>query len=192
MNRGDLNRTQRSRSPFPLGSPPKQTTNNATPVFWVKDKETPIDLLPNDLTHEPYHVFRRNALKQREQSGTGNCHRDMDILYQFWSHFLIRNFNTGMYQEFRQIAFDDADKQESTVGIKNLIQYYGEAILGQTIISNDIARDFVDLVMKEKSDTERPAFKKLRAAWRNGAFNVKNRKKIDNIIDADLKAELER
>lgn len=97
-----------------------------------------------------------------------------------------------MYQEFRQIAFEDAAKQDSAVGIKNLIQYYDESILSQKVISDDIARDFVDLVKKEKSGLERPAFDKLRAAWRNGAFNMKNRKKIDNIIDADLKAELER
>ncbi len=97
-----------------------------------------------------------------------------------------------MYEEFRQIAFDDAAKQESTIGIRNLIQYYGESIHGSKVIPDDIARDFVDLVKDEASGKERPAFDKLRAAWRNGAFNMKNRKKIDNILDADLKAELER
>lgn len=97
-----------------------------------------------------------------------------------------------MYQEFREIAFEDAAKQESNVGIKNLIQYYEESILSQKVVSDDIAHDFVELVKKENPKVERPAFDRLRAAWRNGAFNLKNRKKIDNIIDADLKAELER
>jgi la-related protein 1 len=96
-----------------------------------------------------------------------------------------------MYEEFRRIAFEDAAKHDSSAGMKNLIQYYDESILGQKIISDEIARDFVALVKGEMSSTERPAFDKLRAAWRNGAFNMKNRKKIDNIIDAELKAELE-
>lgn len=161
-------------------------------MFWVKDKETPIDSLPNDLTHESYNVFRRTALEQRDSSVTGNCHSDMDVLYQFWSHFLIRNFNTRMYDEFRRFSFEDASDRQSYVGIRNLIQYYDEAIAGQKVISDDIARDFVELVKNEGAASNRPAFTKLRAAWRNGAFNMKNRKKIDNFIDQELRADLER
>ena len=97
-----------------------------------------------------------------------------------------------MYEEFRQIAFEDAKKHDSTVGIRNLIQYYDESILGHKVISDEIARDFVNIVKDDSLGTKRLAFDKLRAAWRNGAFNLKNRKKIDNIVDAELKAELER
>ena len=136
-------------------------------------------------------MFRHNALQKREQTASETCHRDMDILYQFWSHFLIRNFNARMYQEFRQTALEDADRGSNT-GLSNLIQYYDQSILSQKVISNQIASDFVDLVMSENLKTEKPAFDRLRTAWRNGAFNMKNRKKIDNIIDITLKQELER
>lgn len=193
-DRLDMDPAQRSRSPFALGSPTRSPNSNASPVFWVKNKEAPLDSLPNDLTHESYSVFRHNALKQREHAGTGNCHRDMDVLYQFWSHFLIRNFNPRMYDEFRQLAFEDATQRGSKLGMKNLVQYYDESILGQKVISNEIARDFLGLVRHEREENadERPGFDKLRAAWRNGAFNMKNRKKIDTIVDQELKAELEK
>ncbi|KAI4140301.1 MAG: hypothetical protein LQ341_003888 [Variospora aurantia] len=189
----EARKVPRARSPFPVGSPSRRPNNVVSPpVFWVKDKDTPIDSLPEDLTHEPYNIFRRNALMQRERTSGSTCHYDMDILYQFWSHFLIRNFNARMYQEFRQTALEDVEKNGSSVGLKNLIQYYNESILSQKVVSDSIASDFLSLIRSESNGRERPTFDKLRAAWRNGAFNMKNRKKLDGMIDASLKAELER
>ena len=165
----------------------------APPVFWVKggDREAPIEDLPIELTHESYTKFHHNAIDQREQVKNGQCHHDMDILYQFWSHFLIRNFNARMYDEFRQVALDDAANRNSTVGLRNLITFYDESVLGQKLISDTLVKDYADLVQSEAGKNQRPAFDKLRAAWKNGALNPENRVKIDRTIDPNLKLELE-
>ena len=98
-----------------------------------------------------------------------------------------------MYEEFRQLALEDASERESTTGLRNLLQYYDWSILGQKTISDDkIARDFVELVRLEINSKERPAFGKLRAVWRNGAYNMKNRSKLSKFLDAEFKSELDR
>lgn len=97
-----------------------------------------------------------------------------------------------MYEEFRNTAFEDADKRESKVGLENLVQYYNAAMLGEKVMADGIARDYVDLVKNEGPGPARPAFDKLRAAWRNGATNMKNRKKMSQILDPNLKDQLER
>lgn len=148
--------------------------------------------LPAGLSHESYNTFRENALHQRGVSPAGNCHHDMEVLYQFWSHFLVRNFNTRMYGEFHSLALDDQSRRNSNLGLKNLVQYYDAAINGQKVVSDVIAKDYVALVQTENAETGQLGFPKLRSAWRNGALNMKNRKKIATYLSEELKAKLER
>jgi len=183
---------RRSRSPFTPLSPSRSTFDNAPPVMWVKGQAQPAPVSEQN-SQELYTDFRKRALRNRGVSATsGDTDPDMKLLYEFWSHFLCRNFNASMYHEFRRCAFEDA-RDNSMVGMKNLISYYDEVLNSKKkVIPEILAHHYVELVKSESSSADRPAFERLRAAWRNGALDMKSRKKIDNLVDPKLREELER
>jgi la-related protein 1 len=163
--------------------------------MWVKGQRQQAPI-PEGNKDELYTTVRARALENRESSAPGETHPDMKVLYEFWSHFLCRNFNPKMYSEFRKYALEDA-KENAIYGVKSLISYYDEILISKKkVIPDVLASHYVELVKDEKSkagpDSERPAFAKLRSAWRNGALDLRSRKKIDNLVDPKLKEELER
>ncbi|KAJ4296706.1 hypothetical protein N0V90_006754 [Kalmusia sp. IMI 367209] len=177
---------QRTTSPF-------ASTSSITPfrLYWVKDNAAPVDNVPLDCFHESYHVLRSKALQQRQQSFSGSCSYDMSVLYQFWSHFLVRNFNTRMYDEFHLFALEDARDHLSEVGLSILIKFYGESLLScQNVIRDRVAHDFVDLIRSE-NEHRRPAFQQLRLVLHNDNMNAQNRIRINDFLDDQLKASLE-
>lgn len=172
---------------------PCMSTSSMTPfrLYWVKDNDAPVDNVPFDCFHESYHVLRSKALQQRQQSFFGSCSYDMSVLYQFWSHFLVRNFNTRMYEEFHLYALEDARDHQSEVGLSNLIKFYGESLLScQNVIRDRVAHDFVNLIRSETGH-RRPAFQQLRLTLHNDNMNARNRIRINDFLDDQLKASLE-
>lgn len=163
------------------------------PIFWVQERDSPREVLSSGFVHESYSVFRKRALEKRDLTSTQDGDRDMDVLYQFWSHFLVQNFNAQMYNEFRSLALDDLSARNAGNGFNRLIEFYGSSLSSNRLIPDEVARDLVDLVRKDStSECGRAAFEALRSAWRDGSFNSKNRKKIDCVLDAGLRAELEK
>lgn len=178
-------------------SPNKSSSNDRAPsesnfdVFWVKDSDVPVANLPSDLISEPYNQLRRKALDQRDHAATGACPYDMDVLYQFWCHFLIRNFNSRMYTEFRTYAKEDVSRY-SYAGHQNLVKFYAQSLSSHNPIRDRVIKDYVELVQNEPLSVQSMGFKQLRSAWRNGALNLKNRKKLADIVDDKLKEQLDK
>lgn len=148
-----------------------------------------MDTPPPEASTDLYYTMRERALNQRNYHP---CPYDMVVMYNFWSHFLVRNFNVRMYAEFRMLAMDDAAARGSLIGFNSLLKYYGGALAHDAPIRKTVASDYVHFVRSEPRESDRPAFKQLRSAWRDGALNMKNRKRIKDFIDPALEAELDR
>lgn len=189
---GDNSSPRISRHASPNhGRAPDSNKRDTMEVLWAKDKDTPMDHLPEHSTLEGYHALRVKALTQREEAATGTCPYDLDVLYQFWSHFLIRNFNNKMYGEFKFFANNDAHERHNATGMQNLVEFYYNALKSSSPIRDHIVKDYVNLVKAEPGIIQGLAFKELRRAWRDGALNLKNRKKLADIVDEELRVRLE-
>ena len=156
-------------------------------IFWVKDKDSPAHELPSDSSSVPYSDLKTKAIQERREAATGTCPHDMVVLYQFWSHFLVRNFNTTMYNDFRNLALADKD-HGSEQGLAHLVKFYDACIYSpNTQIRARVASHYIDLA-KTNSDI---GFDSLRRGWRDGTIPLKNRKVLLRFLDPELKASME-
>jgi hypothetical protein len=158
-----------------------------SPAFYTKEGEqTQMPPAKPGQYFVSYIALHESSLQQRDQGIEGA----MTPMYSFWANFLVDKFNDGMYTEFKRLA--DADLEEGdTIGMQHLINYYHGALKSQAALSEHVVIDLVTLLREEK-EPHRPIFKMLRIAWRDGALNLKTRKRIGDILTDVEKSEFDK
>ena len=160
-------------------------------LYWVKDQDIPVDSMPPDILHESHFHLRSKALQQRQNTPSGSTCYDMEVFYQFWSHFLIRNFNTRMYEEFQRLALDDEVHNGMDVGLLSLIKLYTQCLLSpQTMARYLVVRDYVTLVEFE-DDGYCPAFTHLQSDLESRCLHSSSRRRSQRLLTSDVLTLLE-